>query len=57
MTEEAFEIRSTKHPTGARVWLDDKGHLHIQLLIDNTMDVIIENAKVVRPRSVFSKDE
>ena len=58
MTEPAFEIRSTKHPfLGAKIWMDDHGHLHIRLIIDNVMDVIFEDAEVVRPRSIQTVDK
>jgi hypothetical protein len=57
MTEPVFEIRSTQHPScGASVWMDDLGHLHIKMSVDNAVDVIFEDSHIVRPRTLLCQE-
>ena len=55
--EQAFELRHSEHTScGATVWMDELGHLHIRMSVDNAVDVIFEDSHIVRPRTLLCQE-
>lgn len=58
MTDQPkFEIRHNEFSNlGATIWMDELGHLHVRMSVDNVTDVIFEDARALRPRHILCRD-